>query len=115
MNFNRGGVYVAALDPVMGHEISKPRLVIIISNDINNKHSGTVTVLPITSQRLKKIYPFEVFLPQGSGNLQKNSKVKADQIRTLDKCRIVKFVGMLSGRKIEAVDAAVAIHLGLKT
>jgi mRNA interferase MazF len=48
--------------------------VAVISNDKNNEFSGTVTVLPITSKNLRKIYPFEVLLGKGTGNLPKNSK-----------------------------------------
>ena len=112
MRIRRGGCYLAALDPTLGHEISKTRPVIVVSNEKNNTFSGTVTVLPITSQNLKRIYPFEVFLPEGSGNLPKNSKVKADQIRTLDRSRLIKFIGMLQEEQIQQIEEAVKIHLG---
>ncbi len=113
MNIKRGENYLAALDPTIGREISKTRPVIIVSNDTNNQFSGTVTILPITSKNLRKIYPFELFLAKGTGNLPKNSKVKADQIRTLDKNRIVKFIGELSKEEMENIDKAVLIHLDL--
>jgi mRNA interferase MazF len=113
MNIKRGGVYVASLDPALGREISKTRPVVIVSNDKNNEFSGTVTILPLTSQNLERIYPFEVLLPKGMGNLPKDSKVKADQIRTLDKARIVKYVGDLGKAEMKGIDAAVKIHLGL--
>jgi len=103
---------MAALDLVMGHEISKTRPVVVVSNDQNNKFSGTVTILPITSQNLKKIYPFEVFLPRGVATLPKNSKVKADQIRTIDKSRLVKFIGMLQKEQIQQIEESLKIHLG---
>lgn len=57
MNIKRGDIYLANLDPVVGREISKTRPVVVISNDKNNEFSGTVTVLPITSKNLEKIYP----------------------------------------------------------
>ena len=113
MNIKRGEVYIAALGPVIGREISKARPTLIVSNDRNNDFSGTVTVLPITSANLKKIYPFEVFLPKGSGGLPKNSKVKADQIRTLDKGRLAKRVGKLEREEITEIEKAMNIHLGL--
>ncbi len=113
MNIKRGGCYLAALDPATGHEISKTRPVVVISNDKNNEFSGTVTVLPITSKNLRKIYPFEVFLAKGEANLPKNSKVKADQIRTLDKSRLVKFIGTLDENQIKQIDKATSIHLAL--
>lgn len=112
MRIRRGGCYLAGLDPALGHEISKTRPVMVISNEKNNIFSGTVTVIPITSQNLKKIYPFEVFLAEGAGNLPKNSKIKADQIRTLDKTRLIKFIGMLQEEQIHQIEKAVKIHLG---
>jgi len=113
MNIKRGEVFLASLDPVIGREISKTRPVVIVSNDKNNEFSGTVTVLPITSQNLQSIYPFEVFLSKGDANLPKNSKVKADQIRTLDKNRLVKNIGLLDTRKLNTIEKAIKIHLAL--
>ena len=113
MIIKRGNVCLACLDPVVGREISITRPVVIISNDKNNEFSGTVTVLPITSGGAKRIYPFEVYLPKGTASLSKNSKVKADQIRTIDKNRIVKQYGQLSMSQLEQVERALAIHLCL--
>ena len=114
MNIERSGIYIANLDPTIGHEIAKTRPVIVVSNNINNRLAGTVTVLPITSTNLKKIYPFEVFLPKGTGNLAKNSKAKSDQIRTLDKHRLIKHVGTLPVREMNQIDEALKIHLLLR-
>jgi mRNA interferase MazF len=113
MNIKRGEIYLAALDPVVGKEISKTRPVVIISNDKNNQFSGTVTILPITSQNLEKIYPFEVFLAKGSGNLPKDSKVKADQTRTIDKTRVLTQIGKLKANEVAEIETAIRIHLGL--
>jgi len=113
MTINRGEIHLAALDPVVGKEISKTRPVLVVSNDKNNVFSSTVTILPITSKNVQKIYPFEIFLTKGTGNLPKNSKVKADQIRTLDKSRIIKFIGTLAKREMDLVNKATLIHLDL--
>ena len=113
MNIKRGEIYLAALDPVVGKEISKTRPVVIISNDKNNQFSGTVTILPITSQNLEKIYPFEVFLAKGSGNLPKDSKAKADQIRTIDKTRVFSQIGRLRANEVAEIEKAIRIHLEL--
>ena len=113
MIIKRGFIYLATLDPVVGNEISKTRPVAVISNDKNNEFSGNVTVVPITSKNLRKIYPFEVYLVKGTGNLPKNSKVKADQIRTLDKSRLVKLIGELGTTQIAAIEKALKIHLEL--
>jgi len=113
MNIKRGEIYLAALDPVVGKEISKTRPVVVISNDKNNEFSATVTVLPLSSRNLERIYPFEVFLPEGAGNLPKNSKVKADQIRTLDRSRLLTLVGSLEREDIAQIEKALKIHLEL--
>ena len=114
MNIKRGELYLAALDRVVGKEVSKTRPVVIVSNDTNNEFSGTVSILPITSQNLDRMYPFEVFLAKGSGNLPKDSKVKADQIRTLDKARIVTLIGKLRKDDIDSIDGALRVHLALR-
>ncbi|MCP4348987.1 MAG: type II toxin-antitoxin system PemK/MazF family toxin [Desulfobacterales bacterium] len=113
MNIKRGDIFLAALDPVVGKEISKTRPIVIISNDKNNEFAGTVTILSVTG-RIGKVYPFEVFLPKGTANLSADSKVKANQVRTLDKSRIVRFIGRLEADKIYQIENAVKIHLGLK-
>ena len=113
MNIKRGEIYLAALDPVMGREIAKTRPVLIVSNDKNNEFSGTVTILPLTSKNTQTVYPFEVFLSKGKANLPKDSKIKADQIRTLDKSRIIKRIGVLDKTDLEAIDKAMKIHLAL--
>ncbi len=114
MTTRRGDICLVALDPVMESDISKTRPALIVSNDINNRFSGTLTVLPITSKKLQKIYPFEIFLPKGMGNLPKDSKVKADQIRTLDKRRFVKFIGTVDADIMEEVEVAMMVHLKIK-
>ncbi len=113
MIIKRGRVYLAALDPTIGRKITKTRPVVVISNDQNNTFSGTITILPITSKNIQKTYPFEVILPKGRGNLPKKSKIKADQIRTLDKRRLIKFIGELSEADMLSVEKAVRIHLDL--
>jgi mRNA interferase MazF len=113
MNIRRGEIYLAALDPVVGKETSKTRPVVIVSNDKNNQFSGTVTILPVTSQNLEKIYPFEVLLVKGSGNLPRDSKVKADQIRKIDKMRVLSQIGRLRASEVAEIEKAIKIHLEL--
>ena len=108
----RNDIYIANLDPTIGSEISKKRPVLIVSNDINNKYSDTVTILPITS-KTKKIYPFEVEILTGQGNLKKKSKIKANQIRTIDKRRLVQKIGSISKSIMNKVEKAILIHLDI--
>mgnify|MGYP006082125631 FL=1 len=110
----RGEIYFAVLNPTVGSEIQKTRPVLIISNDIANKHSELVTVIPITSQ-VKKIYNFEVFLDKGKSGLLKDSKASCHQIRTISKLRIgSKKVGMIDDILISQVEASLLLHLGIK-
>lgn len=114
-NFPRyGDIYDVNLDPVIGSEIGKCRPALIVSNDINNEFSQTVTVLPITGQPGKKQYPFEVLVPGGIAGLKVNSRIKANQIRTLDKQRLVNFRGSLPPIYIWQAEKALKIHLNMK-
>lgn len=113
MSIKRGEIHVAVLDPVIGREIAKTRPVVVVSNDMNNQFSATVTVLPVTSGKTEKKYPFEVFLAKGVGNLPKDSRAKADQIRTLDKSRLVSRIGKLGTQDMARIEDAVKVHLQL--
>lgn len=109
----RGDIYWANPDPATGSEIAKTRPVLVISNDINNKFATTVSIRPITSAT-KKIYPFEVLISSGESGLKSTSKIKANQIRTIDKQRIGKNIGELGILKMNEVKAAMLIHLDLE-
>lgn len=108
----KGEIYWANLSPTIGSEISKTRPVLIVSNDINNQYAATISILPITSTTAK-IYPFEVFLPKGEGNLINDSKAKANQIRTIDKQRIGNKIGKISSSKMIEIEEAILTHLGI--
>lgn len=109
----KGEIYLADLSPTFGSEIAKTRPILIVSNDINNQFAATITVLPITSST-EKIYPFEVFLPKGEGNLTADSKAKANQIRTIDKLRLKKRFGRISQEKLNEIEKAILIHLEIE-
>ena len=108
----RGEVYIVSLDPTAGSEIGKQRPALVISNNINNRNADTVTVVPITSNTAK-VYPFEVFLPKGAAGLQEDSKVKCEQIRTIDKSRLKRKIGEISEDILKEVEKAILIHLGI--
>ncbi len=108
----RGEIWLVSLEPVTGHEIGKTRPALVISNDKNNKFSDTITMLPITS-KTEKIYPFETLITKEESVLPKDSKVKSNQIRTIDKKRLVKYMGKLQEAKLKEVESAVLIHLDI--
>lgn len=109
----RGDVYWVKLDPIEGSEIGKTRPAVVVSNNINNEFADTVTILPITSSA-KKVYPFEVFIRKGIANISNDSKVKANQIRTVDKRRIMDLIGAIPDAILRDIDIAVKIHLDIK-
>lgn len=107
----RGEIYLVCLDPSIGAEINKTRPALIISNDINNQVAQTITVIPITSN-IAKVYPFETLLPSQGSGLSKNSKTKCNQIRTIDKKRLVKRLGKISTEELKEIGKSLSIHLG---
>ena len=108
----RGEIWQVSLEPVAGHEIGKTRPALVISNDKNNEYSSTVTLIPITAS-IEKIYPFEVFISGEDSGLPLDSKIKCNQIRTVDKLRLLKLVGGISTEIIKKVEEALLIHIGI--
>ena len=115
MNIRRGEIYWVNLDPVIGSEIGKKRPVIIISNNKNNEFANTVNIIPLTSENLKKTYPHEVLITKGDGNLEKNSKAKCDQIRTIDKKRLLGLIGEINKDTLKRIEIAIKIQFDLMT
>lgn len=109
-----GDVYDVDLDPTVGSEISKRRPALIVSNDVNNRYAGTVTVLPITGQPSDRSYPFEVLVPKGVAGLSLDSRIKANQVRTVDKRRLVGYRGSLPPQYLPQVEQALRTHLNLE-
>jgi len=89
---DQGDVYLVNLDPTLHTEIGKTRPGLVISINVMNHNSPRLIVAPITSTT-RKIYPFEVFIPRGTAGLDKDSKIMLDQLRSLDKKRLVKKIG----------------------
>jgi mRNA interferase MazF len=112
LKMKRGDVFLGNFDPTVGAEIKKTRPCVIVSNDIANELSPLVTVIPLTSQKLDRIYPHEVFVENNSKI--KNAKIKVNQIRSFDKKRIGRFMTHLSDVTMKKVDKALALHLNLK-
>ena len=110
----RGEIYWVNLDPTVGAEIRKTRPALIVSNNKNNEFSDTVTVLPITS-KADRIYPYEVRIGEGDGGLRTPGKIKANQIRTIDKRRLSSHpIGSPVGEELlDAVARAIKIHLDI--
>ena len=101
----RGDIYYADLSPVVGSEQGGTRPVLIVQNDIGNKHSPTVIAAAITSQTGKAQLPTHINL--------KGSSVLLEQIRTIDKRRLREHMGRLDETMMNQVDSAIAVSFGL--
>ncbi len=112
MDVKRGEIWLVNLDPTVGHEIRKSRPAVIIQNDIGNKYSPITIIAPLTSQRTDTVFPFEVLLTREEG-LDKPSKALLNQIRAIDKSRLVKRLGKVNDDALEKVNEAIKISLGL--
>ena len=109
-----GDIYETELDPAIGAETAKRRPALIVSNNENNEFAQTVTILPLTGQAAPRSYPFEVQVPRGTAGLRLTSRVKANQIRTVDKSRLIRFVGRLPAPCMARVQDATRVHLNLR-
>lgn len=106
-------VMQANLDPAIGTEQKGTRPVLIISNEDYNQTIPNVTVLPLTSTK-RRLYPSEVFLPQGKAGQPLDSIIMAHQIRTISKQRLKGLLGYLEDKKLrDEVCAAIKEHLPL--
>ena len=111
----RGEVYLVNFDPMIGAEIRKTRPALILQNDIANRHSPLTIVSAITSQFEEPLYPTEVLLKAGEGGTSKDSVILLNQIRSVDKRRLVRRLVTLSPESMQRVHRSLQICLGLVT
>ncbi len=97
MELTQYSIVLVNLDPTIGSEIKKTRPCVIISPDEMNKHLQTLVVAPMTSQ--SKNYPTRVEVKHN----QKNGWIVLDQIRTIDKKRVLKSLDRLTEKEIVKV------------
>ena len=109
----RGEVYLVAFDPTIGAEIQKTRPALTVQNDIANRHSLITIVAALTSQFDEPLYPTEVLIQPPEGGLSLPSVVLLNQIRSIDKRRLVRRLGVLTPATMARVDRAILISLGL--
>jgi mRNA interferase MazF len=104
----RGDVYWVKLNPTVGSETQKIRPCLIVSNNAQNKKSARVIIAPITSQ-IKSLYPFEAKIIVA----EKEGKAMLDQIRTVDKQRLGKYICSADILTMIAVNESLKIALAL--
>ena len=115
MQVRRGVIYYADLSPVVGSEQGGIRPVLIIQNDIGNKHSPTVICAAITSKMNKAKLPTHVEIDSKRYHIVKNSVVLLEQIRTIDKKRLRELVCRVDKQLMVKIDEALKISFELHT
>ncbi|MEK6848358.1 MAG: type II toxin-antitoxin system PemK/MazF family toxin [Nanoarchaeota archaeon] len=113
MAIKRGEIVLVNLEPVKGSEQGKIRPALIIQNDISNLYSPTTIIAPITSKVYEKEYPTNVFLMTSDSGLKIDSTILLNQIRTIDKSRIIKKISKIDAILMRKVDEAIRISLNL--
>ena len=106
MVIRRFDVFLVALDPTVGSEIKKTRPCLVVSPDEMNRHIATVIVAPLTTRG--RAYPTRIACRfQG-----KNGQIVLDQLRTIDKARLVRRLGAVRPAALKAVLAVLAEMFG---
>jgi mRNA interferase MazF len=113
----RGDVAWVDLEPVRGSEAGKRRPAVIVSNDGANQTAqrlgrGVLTVVPATANT-SRVYPFQVLLPADRCGLTRDAKAQAEQVRSVSVDRVGRVIGTLPPDLVEALDAALRLHLAL--
>lgn len=111
----RGDVYYADLRPVVGSEQGGIRPVLIIQNDVGNRHSPTIICAAITSKMNKAKLPTHIELPAERYHMVKDSVILLEQLRTIDKQRLKDKICHLDSSIMQKVDHALLISLALST
>lgn len=115
MVIRRGDIYYADLRPVVGSEQGGVRPVLIIQNDMGNKHSPTVICAAITSKMNKAKLPTHVELNTNRCNMIRDSVILLEQLRTIDKQRLRERICHIDNELLEEVNRALVISLDLNT
>jgi mRNA interferase MazF len=111
----RGDIVRVLLDPTVGTEIGKTRPCVVVQNNVGNEYSPRTIVIPATgAENVVRTFPIHVHVDAGEGGFSKASMILCDQIRTVDKGRLMHVIGHLTASTMVKVDAAVKISLALK-
>ena len=113
MIIKRGEIFLANLEPIRGSEQGGVRPVLIIQNDISNKHSPVIIIAAITSKIFEKEYSTNIFISKDESGLDKDSTIMLNQIRTIDNVRLMKKIGLLDNFTMNKVDRAIKVSLAL--
>ncbi len=114
MTVKRGDIFYADLSPVVGSEQGGVRPVVIVQNDVGNRHSPTVIAAAITSRTEKTKLPTHIDVTADRFGLAKDSVILLEQVRTIDKKRLKEKMGHLEDETMERVNSAISVSFGLE-
>ncbi len=114
MRIIRGDIVIVNLNPSIGSEQGKIRPALVIQNDVGNEYSPTTIIAPITSKIFSKEFPTNVILASKDSGLEKDSTILLNQIRTIDKSRVIKRLRSVDKKLMEKVNSAIKISLDLE-
>jgi mRNA interferase MazF len=114
MEIKRGEIFLVDFEPVKGSEQGGIRPCLVIQNDVSNKFSPVTIVAAFTSKVPEKEYPTNVFISKRDSHLDRDSTIMLNQIRTIDKSRIIKKISSLDFYTMNKVELAIKISLGLE-
>jgi mRNA interferase MazF len=110
----RGDVYDARLDPVEGSEQRGSRPVVVVSRDAINKFSPVVSAAPCTTYREgRRVYPSQVLVIAPEGGMDADSVILGEQVRVLDKKRLLRRRGELTPATMTRLNQALRIAFDL--
>jgi mRNA interferase MazF len=107
----RGEVWLVSLDPTVGHEVQKTRPAVIVTSDLYNEHNWVVLVMPLTT-RDRAEYD-QVLIDPPEGGISNRSATLPDQLRAIDRRRLVQKLGDLEAATIQRIDQSLRIVLDL--
>lgn len=109
----KGDVYFASLNPIVGSEQDGERPVVVVQNNLANKHSPTIIVVPITTVLKRMELPTHIPISKNRF-LKKDSMILVEQIRAIDKKRLKAYLGYLKPEQMKLVDNAIVNIFELK-
>lgn len=113
LEIKRGDVVRCDLNPVVGTEQAGIRPVVVVQIDRANAVSPHTIIAPFTTKIRRAILPSHVFVPAGIGSLSQDSVVLCEQIRVVDKSRLIKVIGHLDENYLKGIEIALCNILGL--
>lgn len=111
LEIKRGDIYLADLSPVRGSEQGGERPAIVVQNNIGNRYSPTIIVIAVSGRCYKKDLPVHVEL--NNDCLDKKSIALLEQVRTIDKSRLIEYLGRVTRREMNEIEKALYVSLDI--